>query len=40
MSRDELITLVAERDARIAAMAGQLSELIEAKTTWGPPRSS
>jgi transposase len=37
MSCDELITLVAERDARIAvrdaqiaAMAGQLSELIEA----------
>jgi transposase len=30
MSRDELITLVAQRDARIAAMAGQLSELIEA----------
>jgi transposase len=30
MSRDELIRLVAERDAQIAAMAGQLSELMEA----------
>ena len=37
LSRDELVTLVAERDAQIAArdaqiaaMAGQLSELIEA----------
>ena len=30
MSRDELIRLVAARDAQIAAMAGQLSELMEA----------
>ncbi len=30
MSRDELIRLVVERDAQIAAMAGQLSELMEA----------
>jgi hypothetical protein len=30
MSRDELIGLVVERDAQVAAMAGQLSELIEA----------
>ena len=30
MSRDELITLVAQRDTQIAAMAGQLSELMEA----------
>jgi transposase len=30
MSRDELIRLVAQRDAQIAAMAGQLSELMEA----------
>jgi hypothetical protein len=30
MSRDELIRLVVERDARIVAMAGQLSKLMEA----------
>ena len=30
MSRDELITLVAQRDAQIAVMAGQLAELREA----------
>jgi hypothetical protein len=30
MSRDELIRLVVDRDAQIAAMAGQLSELMEA----------
>jgi len=30
MSRDELVTLVAQRDAQVAVMAGQLSELMEA----------
>jgi transposase len=30
MSRGELIRLVVERDARIVAMVGQLSELMEA----------